>query len=143
VARKKLLAGPARAVRAISFWGSEKFAGFTGTGFPQPKPKRRRNSIPNGSVWARGSRVSLPERRGVGSPSFVAAQLWAYSWMDSVAIAAAAQIRVERSKIIWSFIASSSSFWYYTTHDASNLWSLWKENSFGLYGGSYRDSWLG
>ena len=55
-------------------------------GFPQPKTKfvpetaekskrpRGRITVPNGSIWAKGFRVSRPAALGVGSPSLSAAR---------------------------------------------------------------------
>lgn len=54
-----------------------------------PEMKRRergRASVPIGSMWERGFRVSLPSALAVGSPSLSAAQAWANSCMVTAAM---------------------------------------------------------
>lgn len=68
VARMMLLAGPASAIKAVSRLGFLKLYGSNSTGLPQPKPTIRIKRVPRGSRWARGSRVTRPLARGVGSP---------------------------------------------------------------------------
>ncbi|OPY90859.1 MAG: hypothetical protein A4E73_02291 [Syntrophaceae bacterium PtaU1.Bin231] len=55
------------------------FAIFTGTGFAQPKPKMKSISVPIGSRWRRGFRVSLPIHLAVMSPIREATHPWASS----------------------------------------------------------------
>src|SRR3990172_5500349 len=66
-ATAKLESGPAPAVRASAALGFRVAFGFTGTGFPQPKPTRNRRSVPAGSRWARGFNVTRPRPRGRGA----------------------------------------------------------------------------
>jgi len=69
-ARMTLLAGPARAIRAVSFLGFLRLYGSKGAGLPQPnRPVIRMVSVPKGSKWAKGLRVRRPKARGVGSPN--------------------------------------------------------------------------
>ncbi len=84
---KMLVRGPARAVRAMSFFGSRKLNGSMGIGLAAPKitPAPVRNKISGkpmviiGSMWGMGFSVKRRERRAVGSPSRSAAQPWAIS----------------------------------------------------------------
>ncbi len=72
----KLVTGPAKAVRAVSFLGSRKLNGSIGTGFAAPNiiPAwvmayiNGRAIVINGSICGRGSSVSLPNSLAVGSP---------------------------------------------------------------------------
>ena len=59
-----------------------KFAGFTGTGFAQPMgaPRSGKSSVPMGSMWGTGFRVSRPSRAAVSSPSRHADHAWKNSW---------------------------------------------------------------
>jgi len=77
--RRKLAKGPERAVKARSFLGFKKLKGFIGTGFPQPKPASKIQTVPMGSKWERGFRVNLPSSLAVGSPSLKAERAWANS----------------------------------------------------------------
>jgi len=52
--------GPAIEIKAASFLGFFKLKGSKGTGFPQPKPKKSKKSVPMKSRWENGLRFSLP-----------------------------------------------------------------------------------
>ena len=67
-ASMKFESGPASAVNAIPPFLCLKFHGFMGTGFAQPKPKRKRHSAPKGSRWCSGLSDSLPVLLAVLSP---------------------------------------------------------------------------
>ena len=77
IAIKTLVRGPAKETSAMSFLPSLKLKGSTGTGFaapiimgePEIKRIRGRAMLIIGSICFLGSRVSLPARRAVGSPS--------------------------------------------------------------------------
>ncbi|KKT82977.1 MAG: hypothetical protein UW80_C0025G0010 [Microgenomates group bacterium GW2011_GWC1_44_9] len=91
VARSRLLMGPAMEMMPASLLGFFRLKGSKGVGFPQPKTKlvpeilekmirlRGRSTVPIGSMWAKGLRVSLPAARGVGSPNLSAAKACANS----------------------------------------------------------------
>ena len=76
IAKSTFVIGPARATRATSFLPSLRLNGSTGTGFAPPKimgePERIRargsKIVINMSMCGRGSSVSLPASRAVGSP---------------------------------------------------------------------------
>ncbi len=67
-AQMMLLKGPERAINPWSLLGWRKLYGSIGTGLPQPKPRRKRATVPIGSKWANGFKVNLPSSFGVGSP---------------------------------------------------------------------------
>jgi len=68
-ARKKLENGPAKeTIITPALLLRRMTSGFIGTGFAQPKPNRISSSVPIGSRWLSGLRVSLPAKRGVSSP---------------------------------------------------------------------------
>lgn len=77
IAMRILVTGPARAVRAVSFFGSRKLKGSIGTGLAAPKmmpaPEiiriKGKTIVIRGSMWGRGSRVSRLDNLAVGSPS--------------------------------------------------------------------------
>lgn len=73
VARIRLLAGPAKEIRAESRLGEAKLYGSTCTGFPHPNPKTKSRRVPIGSKCDKGFKVSLPLALAVGSPSLSAA----------------------------------------------------------------------
>ena len=54
----RLEKGPAKEIIAASFLGCLRLKGSKGTGLPQPKPTRRKRSVPRGSRWERGLRGS-------------------------------------------------------------------------------------
>ena len=60
VARMRLEAGPARAIRAESLLGCLKLKGSKGTGLPQPNLNSSNIMVPTGSRWAIGFRVTRP-----------------------------------------------------------------------------------
>ena len=98
-AKPRLLIGPASAISIMSLFGLRRLKGSNGAGFPQPKTKdepdktkNNGNKIPKGSRWAKGLIVSLPLRRGVGSPSLSAAKQWANSWMVIASISSPKEI---------------------------------------------------
>jgi len=64
-ASNRLETGPAAATAVIPWRPLRSRAGFTGTGFPQPKPMRSMNNVPAGSRWALGLRVSRPIAQGI------------------------------------------------------------------------------
>ena len=68
IAKMKLEMGPASEITAASRLGFFKLKGSKLTGFPQPKPKKSRNSSPMPSIWTNGFSFSLPASLGVGSP---------------------------------------------------------------------------
>ncbi len=72
--------GPLSDIRMMSDLGFLKYRGLTGTGFAQPKLKRKRHTAPSGSMCLSGLRVSRPMALAVGSPREKAAFPWAYSW---------------------------------------------------------------
>src|SRR5579875_194591 len=83
---KKLLTGPATAVRMSSLTWFLKLRLSTGVGLAQPKggkPSTIRISgirmVPKGSMWARGFREIRPSILAVGSPNRLAIQAWADS----------------------------------------------------------------
>ena len=59
-AKIKLAKGPAIEEIVSPTRGLLKFEGSTGTGFPQPKPTNKRKSVPKGSRWTRGFKLTLP-----------------------------------------------------------------------------------
>ena len=71
---KKLISAPEAAIKAVSRTGSLRLKGSYGAGFPHPNRVNKIAKTPNGSRWARGSRVSLPFTLGVGSPNLSAVQ---------------------------------------------------------------------
>jgi hypothetical protein len=87
--------GPAQEIKAVSRRGLRRLKGSMGTGFPQPKRKKRSIKVPIGSRWAKGLRVNRPLNRAVGSPNRSAIQAWANSWIVTAVKRAAAQIRKE------------------------------------------------
>ncbi len=78
-AKTRLLAGPAKEIKAVSRRGSLRLKGSMGTGLPQPIWKIKRAKVPIGSRWAIGFKVSRSLTRGVGSPNLSATQAWANS----------------------------------------------------------------
>ncbi len=72
LARRIFEIGPATEMRAASLRGFSRLYGSNCTGFPQPKLATMSMSVPMGSRWASGFRVSLPCSLGVGSPSLSA-----------------------------------------------------------------------
>ena len=80
-AAMRLVAGPARATRALSLCGCLKFWSLTGTGLPQPMWAKIKRRVPRGSKWRRGLRETRPMWRAVGSPRRLATQAWAASWV--------------------------------------------------------------
>lgn len=79
---RKFVKGPASETKAISFLGSLKLKGSTGTGFAAPKTTgdplnkriRGKRILIIGSMWGIGLSVSLPRSLAVGSPSLFATQ---------------------------------------------------------------------
>ena len=65
---KKFDAGPAAEVRTQPRRGCLNLEGRMLTGFAQPMPNRRSVTKPNGSIWRRGLRLSLPCAFDVGAP---------------------------------------------------------------------------
>jgi hypothetical protein len=63
--------------------------------------KKSGRNVPNGSRWAIGFSVSLPWRRGVGSPSLSAAKAWA----NSCTVMATSRLRI---KTVVGFNSKSS-----------------------------------
>jgi hypothetical protein len=87
-AARMFASGPAAEIQRLSCRGFLRLKGFTGTGLAQPKGgafiKTRRSgsrTVPKGSIWAIGLRVTRPMLRAVSSPNFEAAQPCAASWM--------------------------------------------------------------
>jgi len=69
-ARIILLVGPEMATHIIPLRGFLKLRGLTGTGLAQPTILvTAKTSVPTGSRWAIGFRVSLPMFLAVGSPN--------------------------------------------------------------------------
>src|ERR1700740_2521370 len=98
VAIRKLLTGPATAVRISLVTAFLKFLGSTGVGFAQPITGKPVNSaisgitiVPTGSMCLMGLREIRPSMRAVGSPQRFAVQAWA----DSCTLIA------NRNAIIW------------------------------------------
>ena len=83
----RLVAGPARETSTPWLRGLRRRLRFTGTGLAQPKkpnPLRASrpgtSSVPIGSTWASGLKVSRPARLAVSSPNARATQPWEISW---------------------------------------------------------------
>lgn len=84
---KKFVRGPAIETRAMSFLGSRKLKGSTGTGLAPPKITGElvrikingRIKVIIGSTCGIGFKVSLPRSFAVGSPSFSATKPCAIS----------------------------------------------------------------
>src|SRR4029077_14379409 len=98
VAIRKLLTGPATAVKMSSVTGFLKFLGSTGVGLAQPitgkcvtSAMRGITIVPTGSMCLIGLREMRPNMRAVGSPHRLAVQAWA----DSCTLIA------NRNAIIW------------------------------------------
>src|SRR4051812_31041907 len=86
-ASSRFMPGPASATRIMWTRGLRIRRATTGTGFAQPNtgaPLTARNSgrttVPIGSTWRIGLRLSRPRRRAVGSPKALATQPCATSW---------------------------------------------------------------
>ncbi len=82
-----LIPGPASATQTMSSFGLRRRWNATGTGLAQPNTKGEpnssrmpgRTSVPNGSTWRMGLKLTRPSRRAVSSPSRSAIQACAAS----------------------------------------------------------------
>jgi len=70
----KFVAGPARATSKLPTAGFLKLRGLTGTGFPQPKRKKIKASVPHKSRCFKGLMVRRPAIFAVSSPNIWAAK---------------------------------------------------------------------